>query len=102
MSTQVDSYPHFIESGIELNSLKIGDCNNIFYGALEEANRKLEKEGIKVFFVEQVPKKPISYLIDHESNILLGIEKDSQSEHIDIIDIKALDGKSIKPLEILS
>ena len=69
---------------------------------LQKANKVLAEEQVQVVFLDHIPKDPpITGGIDSQRNLLLGIRQGKTDEPIDIFDLKALDEKSFKPLDIL-
>ncbi|MBS0604274.1 MAG: hypothetical protein JSS60_04460 [Verrucomicrobia bacterium] len=69
--------------------------------ALERANAVLEKKGLKVVFLKQIPIDPHVQGINPQRDILLGIRGKEGQGPLDIIDLKALDEVSLKPAELL-
>src|SRR5579871_688771 len=69
---------------------------------LKKANEVLEKRGIEVVFLDHVPHQPSVKGVDPKLNLLLGISSTDRSEPIDILDLKALDEQSLKPVDLLA
>ncbi|MCI0381516.1 MAG: hypothetical protein L0207_00465 [Chlamydiae bacterium] len=90
----------FVHHGVDLNLYTPLEIKRILEVAIVHANYELKEQGVVVFFKEQVPEEKTGSF-DPKCNTLLGIKRATEEELIDIIDVKALDEKSIKPVENL-
>jgi hypothetical protein len=68
---------------------------------LIKANEALGKEDLHVQFLAHVPNEPPVTGIDPMRNLLLSLRFKDREEPIDILDLKALDEASLKPLELI-
>lgn len=89
---------------LSIESLAEDEAFHILKQAIESANQTLASKEITVVFIKQLSRDPpkTPEALDVQYNMLLGICIDGHQEPIDIVDIKALDEKSVKSPEDLA
>ena len=85
----------FAKTGIPI-SLSQKQIDEMFKRAMNTASEELKERKVSVVFIEYANQQPISSPIDYNCDLLLGIVQNGQTEPIDIFELKALDGQSIK------
>ncbi len=80
---------------------KTTDCQNFLDEILSKVNEVLNREDLHVQFLAHVPDQPSVTGIDPMRNLLLSLRSQGREEPIDILDLKALDEASLKPLELI-
>lgn len=87
-----------------IEALEKSEAYHTLNQAIEISNKMLDQDKVWVTFIQQLsphpPEKP--ELLDPQYNMLLGIQIGDRQEPIDMIDLKALDEKSIKSAEGLA
>lgn len=87
---------------ISIDQMSYEKTDTFLKEVLKKANEALEKRGVEVVFLDHVPHQSSINGVDPKQNLLLGISSTERTEPIDILDLKALDEQSLKPVDLLA